>query len=347
MKRLVICYDGTWNNPEDTKQGEGEAITNVVKMARAIRPKDADRVEQVVFYDWGIGTGGFWDALTGGAIGDGIDKNIQDGYRYLVHNFVQGDELFLFGFSRGAYTARSLVGLVRNCGILKKAHADRIVAAYEEYRSPNRPDTQRAQKFREKFSREVNVKFLGVWDTVGALGVPFSILKGFNNKKYSFHDVKISSIVKYAYHALAIDERRGAFSPTLWETEEDRKNTAQVWFPGVHSDVGGGYAEAGLSMVAMDWMVDKAKQCDLSFDRTYLKSLKTSDSTLHDSWDTMYTSKPRKIGQFTDESVHPSAKKRYEMDKDYRPIELLKHWGLDDEIKKLKEKKFPEDFDEY
>ncbi|UCE64547.1 MAG: DUF2235 domain-containing protein, partial [Nitrospirota bacterium] len=165
MKRLVICYDGTWNNPEDTKQGEGEAITNVVKLARAIKPQDTDGVQQIVFYDWGIGTGGLWDTLTGGALGKGIDKNIQDGYRFLVHNFVRGDELFLFGFSRGAYTARSLVGLIRNCGLLKKTHADRIVEAYDQYRSPNKPDSREAKGFREDFSRKVNVKFLGVWDT--------------------------------------------------------------------------------------------------------------------------------------------------------------------------------------
>lgn len=339
MKRLIICCDGTWNNPEDTKQEEGEDVSNVVKMTRAIRPKDAKGVEQVVFYDWGIGTGGFWDKLFGGGIGKGIDKNIQDGYRFLVHNFIPGDEVFIFGFSRGAYTARSLIGLIRNCGILKKTHADRIPVAYDKYRSPNGPDSQRSRSFRKTYSREAKVKFLGVWDTVGALGVPFSILKGFNNKKYGFHDQKISSIIKNAYHALAIDERRGAFSPTLWETKKGRKNTAQVWFPGIHSDVGGGYAKAGLSLVALEWMVKKAKDCGLATDKTYLDNLKQSDATLHDSWDTIYSSKPRKICQFSpDESVHPSAKNRYDTDKKYRPIELLKHWEYHDEIKRIKEK---------
>ena len=91
MKRIIICCDGTWNNPDDTKQKEGEAVSNVVKMARAIRPKDAKGVEQAVFYDWGIGTNGFLDKLVGGGRGKGIDKNIQDGYRFLVHNFVPSD----------------------------------------------------------------------------------------------------------------------------------------------------------------------------------------------------------------------------------------------------------------
>jgi uncharacterized protein (DUF2235 family) len=346
MKRIIICCDGTWNNPDDTKQKEGEAVSNVVKMARAIRPKDAKGVEQAVFYDWGIGTNGFLDKLVGGGIGKGIDKNIQDGYRFLVHNFVPSDEIFIFGFSRGAYTARSLVGLIRNCGILKKMHADRVAVAYDEYRSRSAPDVQRTRAFRQKYSREVTVKFLGVWDTVGALGVPFSILKKFNNKKYGFHDQEISSIIKNAYHALAIDERREAFSPTLWKTKEGRKNTAQVWFPGVHSDVGGGYTKAGLSFVALEWMAKKATDCQLSLDPTYLDSIEPTDSRLHDSWDTLYTSKPRKVCQFSpDESVHPSAKERYNTEKQYRPIELLKYWGFKDEIKKLRQKEKEEEIE--
>ncbi|MDA0737412.1 MAG: DUF2235 domain-containing protein [Nitrospirae bacterium] len=210
----------------------------------------------------------------------------------------------------------------------------------------NGPDVQRARTFREKYSRKVMVKFLGVWDTVGALGVPFSILKKFNNKKYAFHDQVISSIIRNAYHALAIDERRGAFSPTLWKTEEGRKNTAQVWFPGVHSDVGGGYAKAGFSFVALEWISQKATECSLSLDPTYLEAIKATDSTLHDSWNTIYTSKPRKICQFSpDESVHSSAKKRYDTNKEYRPIELLSYWGFDDEIKKIRQKEKEEEIE--
>ena len=116
-KRIIICCDGTWNNPEQKE------VTNVVKAARALRPQGGDGTAQVVFYDWGVGSEGGFGKLTGGALGKGIDKNIQDAYRFLVHNYKDGDEICFFGFSRGAYTARSTVGLIRNVGVLKKEYA--------------------------------------------------------------------------------------------------------------------------------------------------------------------------------------------------------------------------------
>ena len=121
MKRIAIFADGTWNSPE-----KGEA-TNVLQMARAVRPM-GNGVEQVAFYDWGVGTDR--KEMTGGISGEGIDKNIMDCYRFLVHNYHSGDKLYFFGFSRGAYTARSLAGFIRNCGLLKRRHAGQIPAAY-------------------------------------------------------------------------------------------------------------------------------------------------------------------------------------------------------------------------
>jgi len=114
MKNIIICSDGTWQSPES-----GTA-THVLRLAEGIAPEDVSGHKQVVFYDWGVGSEG--DKFSGGITGKGIDKNIQDCYRFVVHNYEPGDGLYLFGFSRGAYTVRSLAGLIRNCGILRRAH---------------------------------------------------------------------------------------------------------------------------------------------------------------------------------------------------------------------------------
>lgn len=115
MKNIIICSDGTWQSPES------DTSTHILRIARGIAPEDAAGNKQVVFYDWGVGSDG--NPLTGGATGKGIDKNILDCYRFLVHNYDDGDAVYLFGFSRGAYTVRSLAGLIGNCGILRREHA--------------------------------------------------------------------------------------------------------------------------------------------------------------------------------------------------------------------------------
>lgn len=260
MKRLVVCCDGTWN-----RRDAGERATNVAKTADAVAAADG-RVRQMVFYDAGVGTGGWLDRVAGGATGRGLAKNVLDAYRFLVQHHEDGDELFLFGFSRGAYTARSVVGLVRKCGILRPEAHDRLDEAYALYRSGVHPDDARAQAFRDAFSKTVRVRFLGVWDTVGALGIPGGLFRSFNRRRHGFHDVKLSRIVDVACHALAIDERRRSFRPTLWSTTPDpRQRVQQLWFPGVHSNVGGGYATAGLADVALDWMMGEAEAAGLVF----------------------------------------------------------------------------------
>jgi uncharacterized protein (DUF2235 family) len=321
-KRLVICCDGTWNTPER------ENVTNVAKVARAIRPTDSRAVEQVVFYDWGIGSGNRSNKMKGGLAGKGLDKNIQDAYRFLVHNYKAGDELFLFGFSRGAYTVRSLIGFIRNCGLLKKTHAHMIPDAFAVYRSSTKPDVPSTRSFRRKYSRDAEVKFLGVWDTVGALGIPLGIFARTNEKRYSFHDTKISSIVKNAYHALAIDEMRKPFAPVIWKTKPGRRNTGQAWFAGVHSDVGGGYVDSGLSDKALVWMVEKATACGLAMDMSYMESVLMvgSPETLHRSFkgSVRFAGKyVRSVGVTNrDEFVHDSALARYRSRKSYRPKNL-------------------------
>ena len=210
MKRIVICSDGTWQTPRQ------EDTTHVLEMARAVLPAAADGTVQAVFYDWGVGTDGLLHRVLGGISGQGIDRNIRDCYRFLVHNYEDGDEIYLFGFSRGAYTVRSLAGLVRNCGILRKDEAGRLSDAYRIYRRADAaPSSAEAKAFRAAYSREAMIAFIGVWDTVGALGIPLRGLSKLTTRRHRFHDVELSRFVKHACHALAIDERRRPFQPSL------------------------------------------------------------------------------------------------------------------------------------
>ena len=269
-KRWIICADGTWDAPEAIDQGT-PSPTNVYKLAAAILPYDPNGISQTVFYHSGVGErGGISDHLLGGALGEGLSKNIKDLYLLLVLNYAPGDELFLFGFSRGAYTARSLAGLIRNSGILKNEYALKYQDAYELYRDRTEPTHLTASlsvEFRKKFSwPDFNIKLIGVWDTVGALGIPF---QGVQLKHLQFHDVQLSSQVDFAYQALAIDEKRKSFMPTLWTKQPDAPASQvleQVWFPGVHCNIGGGYQDTGLSDCAFDWIWSKAESCGLALD---------------------------------------------------------------------------------
>ena len=325
MKRIIICCDGTWNTPES------KYVTNVTITSRALRPRGRHGEDQVVFYDWGVGTGNKVDAVKGGAFGKGIDKNIRDAYRFLVHNYAPGDEVVFFGFSRGAYTVRSTIGLLRNCGVLKKKHAGRIQDAYEMYRSDQGPDVTTARKFRADYSQKFKIKFLGVWDTVGALGIPLGIFGRSNERKFGFHDTTVSSIIENAYHALAIDEKRKPFAPTIWKTKSDRENTEQRWFAGVHSDIGGGYKDAGLSNLALKWMLNKAHGCGLAFDQRYLRDVMAENSKvrLHNSFSKPYKllgKNIREIGVTNhDEALHPSVRRHYGDNSRYRPENLIRY----------------------
>ncbi len=287
MKRIVICADGSWNDRRD-----GKAVTNVAKLHRAIDRRAPDGTEQLAYYHAGVGTRP-GERVIGGAFGAGIDRNIKDCYRFLVEHYEACDELFFFGFSRGAYTVRSLAGLLRNSGIVERA--DDIDAAFALYRdrSPEtHPSSSRARRFRANHARPVyngceeehrryrapDIQVIGVWDTVGALGLPGwrywlarPILQRFGINWW-FHDTSLSGSVVHAYQALAIHERRSLFEPTLWKQQLDDEGRPeridqrleQAWFAGVHSDVGGGYCETGLSDLALAWIVGRATERGLS-----------------------------------------------------------------------------------
>jgi uncharacterized protein (DUF2235 family) len=292
-KRLVICCDGTWNTPDEVKDGH-PCQTNVAKLARAVvTPQDTQGIEQRVYYHKGVGTGTF-DHFRGGALGWGLSRNVQDAYMFLVENYDDpGDEIFLFGFSRGAYTARSAAGLLRNAGLLKREHARKLDAAYELYRDrtdATHPRSIEAELFRKSFSREVRIKCIGVWDTVGALGVPVDF-PGVHllNDRWKFHDVQLSTAVDNAFQALAVDEHRKPFTPSIWQQQpgaaQAGQRLEQVWFAGVHSDVGGGYPETGLSDIALTWIAGKAAACGLAldWDVVNIQVAPEPNGTMHDS----------------------------------------------------------------
>lgn len=263
MTRLVVCCDGTWNLPDQVSP------TNVAKLALGLADASVDGVGQALYYHRGVGTSR-WERLTGGAFGLGLSRNVRDCYRFVVECYEPGDQLYFFGFSRGAFTARSTVGLIRNAGILRREHTNRIDDAYRLYRSrdPVRaPTGLEAELFRRSFAHDnVRIHFIGVWDTVGALGIP-GLPPRIARGRWGFHDTKLSSYVDFAYQALAIDEQRRPFRATLWQRQEhaNEQILEQVWFAGAHSDVGGGYPDPSLSEIALLWMVERARRSGLAF----------------------------------------------------------------------------------
>lgn len=343
MKRIVIFCDGTWNTPDKMEDGK-YCQSNVVKMANALSQNSSDGTIQLLYYDTGIGSeGNLFKRIFDGATGTGISKNILQAYRFIIKNYESGDELFLFGFSRGAYTVRSLAGLIRNSGILKKEYLDKMQRAYDIYRSRKLeylPREVEATLFRKTFAVEehTQIKFIGVWDTLGALGNPL-FMKRLSRRRNQFHDTKLSSRISHAYQALSIDEKRRNFKPAFWYQNPELKNQVleQVWFSGVHSDTGGGYPpnQSGLSNKALIWMLEKAQSCGLKFDEITLDP--QLEDKLHNSYKGFYRLLPplyRKIG-FPEpqkgekiESIHPSIKKKYNNDSNYRPKNLIDFYKI-------------------
>ena len=344
-KRLVVCADGTWNQVEKAESGK-HLSTNVAKFAAALLPSDIHGTPQLLCYLEGVGTHrGQW--LSGGMFGLGISRNISRGYEFLVRCYEPGDEIWIFGFSRGAFTARSLAGMIRDCGLLKLAHIDRIgnaMALYRDRYSDTAPDAPRARVFRNSYSHEPDIKFIGVWDTVGSFGVPgvHLWLARLLRIDWQFHDTKLSRSVKNAYHALAIHEKRFDFRPTLWQKQNgpqsSKQTMEQVWFCGVHSDVGGGYVDEQLSDVALMWMIEKAKSRGLSFREDFLADEDwfhpDPDGKLHDSFnfpfswlDTLRRKKGDRQfqgnGANTFESLHASVLERFKNHKDGWPPSFL------------------------
>jgi uncharacterized protein (DUF2235 family) len=352
MKRICIFCDGTWNRA-DQETGSIPCPTNVVKLAYRTAKQDGN-ASQLIFYDQGVGTGNMLDRISGGAFGEGLEDNVLDAYRFLIANYLQGDELFIFGFSRGAFTARSLVGMIRKCGIVRRDSIVQYRDAVKLYHNELHPDDPEPTKFREQYAvgglEPTRVKFIGVWDTVGALGIPLRGLRWLTRQDFQFHDTELSGIVQNAFHALAIDEHRAPFEPTLWSSQrKEGQKVEQAWFCGVHSDVGGGYAETGLSDISLEWMMSKAVDAGLVLDTDACRAYPLSPDPRakpHNSKRGLFAltlgihrdmgllpklpdadlSRPRQRDMT--QSVHSSVLKRWDEDPSYRPEQLRRYFKL-------------------
>jgi hypothetical protein len=273
MKRLVICCDGTWNRPD------AKNVTNIEKIARTVQTDLASTggVQQLVLYLSGVGGAGYHaDRLLGGAFGLGLFHNVLAGYRFLSLNYEPGDEIYVFGFSRGAYTARSLAGMIGKVGLLTRPALvqEKLPEAVERYKGVDPAEGKKGAsnaEFKRDFCHpDTPIHFVGVFDTVGALGVPGAL-----RRRHQFHDVKLGAAVRQARQALAVDEMRMKFEPCLWDAVDESccedPRVKQVWFEGAHSDVGGGYQDSGLSDTALLWMVSEANEQGLAFDEELLR----------------------------------------------------------------------------
>lgn len=272
MKRIVICYDGTWNALTDPS-----AVTNVVRVGQAVKATDEHNRSQIVYYNAGVGSGGPIDRLLGGVFGVGVRANVKRGLAFLTLNWAPGDEIYIFGFSRGAYTARALAGVITAIrGVPRQEYFHRLEDIWNFYRlSPRERHSDEARlKYEiDKMVAEVPrpkplIKCLAVWDTVGSYGIPAGLgLSGLARKLTSwtrgFHDNMLHPRIEVGLQALAIDELRSAFSPTAWvgdPTEpNENQHVEQVWFAGVHANVGGGYLRSGLSDLALIWMMARVE----------------------------------------------------------------------------------------
>lgn len=262
--RHLIFLDGTWNS--DGKEGEQTHIVRLRNLALPVRREEKTRRPlsvQTIYYDEGVGTGmSGLDRFIGGALGAGLSTNVRQAYRYLSEYYRAGDEICVFGFSRGAYTARSLVGYIAAAGLLRRERCTEAAeaAAWAYYRTPPKKRSPGAGAERDGLVHTgLRIRAMGIFDTVGSLGIPSTWARSINRLFLQFHDTEVSSIVDYAFHALALDEKREPFQAAVWQRPRHEKfeKIEQVWFSGVHSDIGGGYADHRLGDIALHWMIDR------------------------------------------------------------------------------------------
>jgi uncharacterized protein (DUF2235 family) len=358
MRRLAVFLDGTFNAVDDN--------TNVWRLKCLCAPKDKNGVEQLVYYSKGV------NGFLGGVAGKGLDGLIQGAYEWLIDQYSEGDEIFIFGFSRGAYAARSLAGLIMMCGLLRSGAAMGVKQIYKRYQHADEEDTIWALKERGgigrnteerwllKYSQCVNIKVVAVWDTVGSLGLPLGHIPGISSSTFGWLHTGLRRPLQNAYHAIAVDEHRAAFAPTLWTVHKhkdpNRKlppprpldSVEQRWFVGAHANVGGGYLSDTLAQIPLRWIMKKASSQGLEFkddvdlDEGAIKGVITDSyrdfmwgAYSKFSWWRHYRPigqepQPRDDGDGTDinvnETIDVSVFDRYRADATYRPPGLL-NWA--------------------
>jgi hypothetical protein len=297
-RRIILLLDGTWNDAD-----LGATDTNISRLRDLLaRPgtsaaadssatvtstaSDDDRTSNLVYYSRGVGTGGQINQIAGGILGVGLEANIRRAYRFISFHYVPGDQIFIFGFSRGSYTARSLVGYIAAAGLLRadKCTEENERCAWDFYRTTpgERPpgEWHRLRAFVQDRD-SLRIECLAVFDTVGAMGIPLSRFTRSNRENFEFHDVELPSITNVNLHALAIDEHRWPFQASVWRPSRFKKIntiTEQVWFSGAHGDIGGGYFRSngdGASPqraddITLDWLLRRV--------RTHFKDFPVADS---------------------------------------------------------------------
>jgi len=312
-KNIVVFSDGTGQ-----EGGEGHD-TNIYKLFNMI---DDRSPKQVAFYDPGLGTG--WRKLTGNVAGAGISTNILQCYEFIFEHFESGDQIFLMGFSRGAATVRSLSSFIHHFGILPKSRPELIERAYKIYKIDDADE--RKTKAGEFVDRHHNmwtrIKFLGCYDTVAALGSPFeavsTLLNSIPGLGHKFHNFTLSESVENGDQALAIDDERRTFHPILWDAQaKDYQKIRQVWFAGMHTDVGGGYEEQNLSDIPLAWMTQRAVAHGLLlYPRHGVEIREDADGRMHDSRGSMIAKLYRRearswpVGRSDKPVIHESVLRR-------------------------------------
>ncbi len=367
MRRIIICLDGTWASPNtEVERGDGSKVhkpSNVLKTYRAVVPRSEDGVEQISYYDEGVGAltaqNGLYnkalaklDALLGGAWGAGFEHNIESAYSFIVGNALPDDEIFVFGFSRGAGQARSLCRFIDWMGGTLRKHDSYFIPDFFKHYIESEGKAGAGKLFRERLigtgkkidpPMPVRIRFLGVYDTVLALGS--RLRADFDGKEHTaspslaFHvGERPPAIVSVARQALAIDERRTDFRPEVWRGAHVGQSVVQQWFPGVHTSIGGGYADDGLANGALHWMIGEAKQQGLVVDDGFLRFYRPWFGDTRDEsykgfmkvrgWIRGLAGERgdrdlRAYADVADLDVHQSAFKLLEHDPSYRPKNLL------------------------
>ena len=266
MKNIVVFCDGTGNEVQDGAQ------SNVLELYRRIDQSDVQR--QIAYYDPGLGTlpsasiqtrtGRAFNKVVGLAFGYGLPTNIKQAYLFLMNNYEQGDRIFLYGFSRGAYTVRALAGMIEMCGLLLPNCENLVDYALKVHRQKSGNQWKVAARFKKYFPTHdfpdghKPIHFVGVWDTVKSIGLFRSSL--------TLPHTRNMRAVAHGRHAVALNEKRSKYRPSLWNPDlagkispiTNKPRFKEVWFPGVHSNVGGGYEESGISDITLDWMIKES-----------------------------------------------------------------------------------------
>jgi uncharacterized protein (DUF2235 family) len=357
-KRLAVFLDGTWNAVDSN--------TNVWRMKALCAKTGNDGKPQLAYYEIGV------NGVLGGGFGKGLDENIRSAYEWLIENYEDGDEIFILGFSRGAFTARSLAGLVTKLGILKPGSPIGVAQLYERYKHTDEQTIWELHEQQErgtlnatleermllKYSQPAKIKVVAVWDTVGALGIPAFSVEGVSRSTFGFLHTGLRVHLQNGYHALAIDEHRQDFAPTLWDVrvpndpDEPRAparpmaSVEQRWFVGAHANVGGGYASDLLAQIPLRWIMKKTSLHGLTFRNDVDIDGDVSTASIADSYkdfargaySKFYKPHFRPIGEEPDvrddgthanvnETIDKSVFDRWRAVPDYRPPNLAE-WAM-------------------